>query len=470
MAVASGQEPVVNAMKQILQKGGSAADAIVAGMTSLWAVNPILLSATGAGYFMVNDGSGTFVVDAMASHPFCNRDRDGPITLEIGMGNAHQSFHFGKSVSAPSCLLKALIFLHQKYGKLPWKSLFDPVVQILEEGVEINDYRKLLIGIFESVIDEFPTFKKLYSKENGELLGLGDRMHNPKLLEFFKKLSETPDHNILRECYQEIELDFEDIDFQILEPLKIHFRGKEVLLVPPPNAGGILVAHSLQELEEQLSERDSEDFRQELIMKTLEKTMTLRRERVDGNLYDGTITESILGNTEHFSVVDNYGLAISATASNGTGSAVVCKDSGILMNNLLGEDDLNPKGFLGEEPGRRLPSMMTPCMVLEEGRLAYLVGSSGSERIRASIVNVLVNLIVDNMSVEEAVEKRRIHFDGEKHHIETEVSEDLKEAIGKEIRVWNRSFFFGGCHVVGSCENSWKAKGDPRRDGQHFVL
>jgi len=77
----------------------------------------------------------------------------------------------------------------------------------------------------------------------------------------------------------------------------------------------------------------------------------LKRDRLDGHLHDPDIQSSILGNTEHFSVTDTQGFSVSVTVSNGASSGIFCEKNGILFNNILGEPDLNPAGFMTGSPG-----------------------------------------------------------------------------------------------------------------------
>lgn len=144
----------------------------------------------------------------------------------------------------------------------------------------------------------------------------------------------------------------------------------------------------------------------------------MRRNRLDGHLHEAGIQSSILGNTEHFSITDTLGFSVSATISNGASSGIFCEKSGILFNNILGEPDLNPNGFMVGTPGQRFPSGMAPTFIKKDGEIIYILGSSGSDRIRTSLVNIIVNLIIDELTIEEAIEKGRVHYDGRNLYLE----------------------------------------------------
>ena len=97
--------------------------------------------------------------------------------------------------------------------------------------------------------------------------------------------------------------------------------------------------------------------------------------------------------TTHISVVDQNGLLVSVTTSAGENAGFVVGDTGVCLNNMLGEEDLHPHGFHQLPPGQRLATMMTPVIVLHDGEPVLAVGSGGSNRIRSAILQVLSNLL-----------------------------------------------------------------------------
>ena len=98
---------------------------------------------------------------------------------------------------------------------------------------------------------------------------------------------------------------------------------------------------------------------------------------------------SYLGATTHIAVVDAEGRACSVTATNGEGSGVIVPGTGIHLNNILGEEDLNPLGFHRHPAGTRLPSMMAPTILLHEGEVELVLGSAGSNRIRSALLQMI---------------------------------------------------------------------------------
>ncbi len=174
--------------------------------------------------------------------------------------------------------------------------------------------------------------------------------------------------------------------------------------------------------------------------------------------------------TTHISVVDADGNLASLTLSNGEGSAYVLPGTGIMLNNMMGEEDLNPAGFHRLPPGVRLASMMTPAIVsLEDGgRIA--LGSGGSNRIRSAILQVLANMFEYGMGLEDAVTAPRLHLENNHLSIEKGFSDAALAVLEAEwpgTEQWQESnLFFGGVHAVRRfSDGKFSAAGDPRRGG-----
>ncbi|MGB5162618.1 MAG: gamma-glutamyltransferase, partial [Thermoanaerobaculia bacterium] len=174
--------------------------------------------------------------------------------------------------------------------------------------------------------------------------------------------------------------------------------------------------------------------------------------------------------TTQISVADAQGNLASLTLSNGEGSSSVLPRSGIMLNNMLGEEDLNPGGFHRMPPGSRLASMMTPTIasLADGGQIA--LGSGGSNRIRSAILQVLVNVLKFDMGLEQAVQAPRLHLERNHLNVERGFSSHTLEALEAAwpgVEEWpDSNLFFGGVHAVERLSNGqFRAAGDPRRGG-----
>jgi gamma-glutamyltranspeptidase/glutathione hydrolase len=172
--------------------------------------------------------------------------------------------------------------------------------------------------------------------------------------------------------------------------------------------------------------------------------------------------------TTHVSVADADGNVASMTTSNGEGSGDVIPGTGVLLNNMLGEDDLHPDGFHAATPGARVASMMAPSLVLDaDGDVRLALGSGGSKRIRTAIAHVIAAFVDHGADVDlqEAVDSPRLHWDGEVVHAEPGLEADVLAALRARwpLNEWPaRNLYFGGVHAVAPGR---AAAGDPRRSG-----
>jgi gamma-glutamyltranspeptidase/glutathione hydrolase len=179
--------------------------------------------------------------------------------------------------------------------------------------------------------------------------------------------------------------------------------------------------------------------------------------------------------TTHISAVDAAGNIAALSISNGEGCGYILPDSGIMLNNMLGEEDLSPLGFHVWPEGCRMSSMMAPTVAyLDDGRIAAL-GSGGSNRIRTAILQVLVNLIDFALPVDRAVAAPRLHIENDIANLEDGLSPAAAQAasaLAAQTIQWPpHNLFFGGVHTVtrephGQCAGA----GDPRRGGAAVIL
>ena len=135
-----------------------------------------------------------------------------------------------------------------------------------------------------------------------------------------------------------------------------------------------------------------------------------------------------LGSTTHIAVLDADGNCASVTCSNGTGSGVIVPGTGVHLNNMLGEEDLNPQGFHRIPPGRRVSSMMSPTLALRDGEVVLGLGSAGSNRIRSAILQTTVRVLEQAMDAEEAVVAGGLHFEAGTVQAEPGVADERSRA------------------------------------------
>jgi gamma-glutamyltranspeptidase/glutathione hydrolase len=175
--------------------------------------------------------------------------------------------------------------------------------------------------------------------------------------------------------------------------------------------------------------------------------------------------------TTHVSVIDQKGMAVAVTVSNGEGNGTIVPGCGFMLNNMLGEDDLLADGPGSWKPDQRLSSMMAPTLVVDEKGGLLALGSGGSNRIRSAMAQVLLRWGVHGEPLEEAIRAPRLHV--EEGHLDVEPGLDPEplQRTFEDHRLWDEpSMFFGGAHGVERKVNadgrlSIEGAGDERRDG-----
>jgi gamma-glutamyltranspeptidase/glutathione hydrolase len=291
------------------------------------------------------------------------------------------------------------------------------------------------------------------------------------------------------------------------DPVRFGFRGSQCAINPFPSPGGSLIALTLGVLEELMP--DPED--RSATWGSTDHLLALMYSMHASNLArSGHDPETVFGNdsgsdsligldamkrsrmlddqtlrkwgdamrhlnivsrgTTHISVADEDGNLASLTVSNGEGCSYVLPGTGIMMNNMLGEEDINPEGFNRWRPAQRLASMMSPAVVVRDDGTAVALGTAGSNRIRSAMVQVLANLLAFDQSLIEAVSRPRIHLEDTRLSVEGgfgALSVDALRAAVPDTHVWpDTNLFFGGVNAVSlDVRGEFIGAADPRREG-----
>jgi gamma-glutamyltranspeptidase/glutathione hydrolase len=269
--------------------------------------------------------------------------------------------------------------------------------------------------------------------------------------------------------------------YEVIErsPLSADYRGLRLLTNPTPSFGGSLVALSLELLATQdVSSHPWGSVSHLLLLAALMVEVdALRTEGVgssadlSGHRRDRSLTRlrRSSGGTTHVSIADREGNVASMTTSNGEGSGYIVPQTGIMLNNMMGEDDLHPDGFHAEAPGQRVASMMSPCLLLRDGRVRLVVGSGGSKRIRTALLQVISHMADFNHDVAAAVEAPRLHWDGNMLQVEPGFAPQVVAQLRQRwpVNLWpERNLYFGGVNAVSP---DGQAGADPRRGGTTIV-
>jgi gamma-glutamyltranspeptidase/glutathione hydrolase len=157
------------------------------------------------------------------------------------------------------------------------------------------------------------------------------------------------------------------------------------------------------------------------------------------------------------------------TCTNGEGAGIVVPGTGVHVNNIMGELDLSPLGFFQYPPGRRMPSMMAPTVVVgPDGAVELVLGSAGSNRIRSAILQDIVGAVDHGLAAHDAVVAPRVHFEDGLVYAEPGDGREELRAAGRDLVAFRSlNLFFGGVQAVerDPATGELSGAGDPRRGG-----
>jgi gamma-glutamyltranspeptidase/glutathione hydrolase len=484
--IAAGHPLTAEAGADVLRLGGNAVDAALGAMLASFACEP-LLTGLGAGGYMLVVAPGRapvlldFFVEAPGRDPELSR-RAELVPISVSFGDAIQVFNIGAASVGCFGVPAGVCEAARRFGRLALSQLIEPAVALARNGVELNPQQAYVVEILGDIVTSTPEGAALFAPA-GTLLGAGNVVRQPELADALERLAgEGAEPFYTGDIAAAIvewvtdrggTLSAEDLAAYVVadrEPVRVAYRGREVLTNPPPSAGGILIAHALGLLDSQPGPPSVER-----LVEVMESTQAQRTPEFLRDLTDpGFVTRFLgrLGSTTHIAVLDRDGWACSVTCSNGSCSGIVVPGTGVHLNNMLGEQDLNPLGFHRHPPGRRLPSMMAPTVVMRGPEPELVLGSAGSNRIRSAILQTIVRVIDERTPVLEAVEAPRVHFEDGMVYAEPGVDTDALQGAGRAIaRFHHRNLFFGGVQAVArDPRGTLGGGGDPRRGGAAIVV
>jgi len=481
--IAAGHPRTAQAGADVLRVGGNAVDAAIAAVCVSLTAEPGLTSLGGGGYMLVAiPGGEDVLLDFFVEAPGRGAHQSRPAELlpvSVSFGDAVQVFNVGPASVGAYGLPAGLCEASRRFASRPLSELVAPGAAAAREGIALSAEQAYVVEILTPIFETTPECRALHGLP-GEPAA-GDVVRNPELAATLERLGAEGDRpfyegDLAAAVIAHLEgsgslLTADDLAAYRAwprEPVQARYRGRDVLSTPPPSAGGILIAYALS-----LLERGDSPASTEQLVAVMEAAQAERTPEFLEGLGDHDFVErfasSRMGGTTHVSVLDGEGMACSVTCSNGEGSAIVVPGTGIHLNNMLGEQDLNPLGFHCHPPGRRLPSMMSPTVVLRDGAPELVLGSGGSNRIRSAILQTVVNVVDRDMPVDEAVRAPRVHFEDGVVYAEPGVDLEGVEATGHTVsRFRAPNLFFGGVHAVQAGDPP-AGGGDPRRGGAVVV-
>lgn len=512
-AIAAGHAETAAAGARVLAEGGNAVDACIGAGFASWIAESPLTGPGGGGFMLVYRAAdrSARLLDFFTTAPGLGlppRERAAMHVVDVDFsGGSSQIFRIGAASCAVPGTAAGLEEAHRLYGTLPWRTLVEPAAELAGRGVELSDSQAYLHAILDLILRHSRESRLVYGERArlvaGDVLLMSDlgatleRVARNGAAELFTGETGRATARYVRE--QGGMLTEEDLArYRVVRrrPLTASFAGHTFLSNPPPSSGGVLIAYGLRLLDalegepgsgsadamarlaevmrEQARVRASAGFERALFRGGVAR-------RLDDD-FDAALVRIARGGTAapeaaaargttHISVVDAQGNAASLTVSTGAGSGVVVPGTGVHLNNMLGEFEL-PRPPV---PGRRLSSMMSPSIVLDDAGPRLVVGSAGSLRLRGAVLQVVVNAVGHGLPVDEAIDRPRVHLEEPTLHCEGGADDrelDRLEARGYSLTRWRaRNLFFGGVSAVERRpDGTLAAAGDPRRGGAGVVV
>jgi gamma-glutamyltranspeptidase/glutathione hydrolase len=522
-AIAAGHEVTARAGADALERGGNAVDAAVAAAAMSWAAEPPLTGPCGGGFFLVRPARSRApaLLDAFTAIPGRDLPASRPLSeveevLVPFDEQTTQVFHVGAAACAVPGVVAGMAAVHGRYGRLPWRSLLEPAAEAADRGVVTNAGQRRVFAAIEVILTRTDEARALFAPD-GRFVEVGTVIRQPELAQSIERLARNgPGELYAGGLAQAMVADQERLGGKLTmadlaayrpvwrRPLIGAFEGHTLRTNPPPSSGGVLIAHMLAVLDAAGTAGEAgsaTDVR--VLAETMRSAARLRGPEFARRLHrgglaayalspaaiaegrrsvlralEGAPAEAAAGvpsdrGTTHISVVDHEGNAVGFTASNGSHSGVIVPGTGLHLNNMLGEEDLVTGRHLA--PGNRLTSMQAPTMVERDGRLRLVVGSSGSNRLRSAITQVIANVVRHGMSVGDAVSFPRVHVEGDRLDCEGGLDPEVVDRLGRwgerPVRFGGLNLYFGGANAVSvAADGTLDAAGDPRRDCYGIVL
>jgi gamma-glutamyltranspeptidase/glutathione hydrolase len=461
--------PACDAGASILSEGGNAVDAAVATAFALAVTHPSAGNIGGGGFMVVRDAAGEATTfDYREKAPLASTRtmylRDGKIDIRLT--------RTGYIAPGVPGTVRGLALAHKRFGKLPWRDVVMPAVQLADGGFPLSEsLARSLNSQVAGPMAPYPASVAAYGKPGGGKWVAGDRLVLKDLAKTLRAIaSDGPDVFYKGWIADRIASDMaangglitkKDLaayEAKERAPVRGTYRGYEIIAMPPPSSGGVALVEMLNILEPfdlKAKDRNSAESLHLQIEAMRRAYLDRARflgdadfvdvpvERLTSKEYAKTLSAGIdpahatssveLGKdivtpdqtgepdeTTHFSIVDKNGMAVSNTFTleGGFGSHVVVKGAGFLLNNEMGDFNKHPgvtdlKGNIGTpanliDPGKRMLSSMTPVILTKNGKLALVTGSPGGRTIINTVLSVVLGVTEFGLNIRDAVDAPRM--------------------------------------------------------------
>jgi len=481
--VSAGDKNSAQAGADILREGGNAYDAAVAVMLAAPLCEPLFTSLGGGGFLLgVEENERPIIYDFFVDVPEKTINEPEFFPIYVDFKTSIQEFHIGAGSIALPGMVKGIYQIYDEKCTLPLEILIKPALKYAREGIYLSPMQASFLKLTEPIFTATKSSRDIYTQE-GKLLNETHLYKNSDYADFLENFAKEGSALFYEgEVASKIEHISKENDGLIYKknlknyethkrkPIKFSYKNYEMYTNPPPSCGGMLITFTMKLLE-QMNLKKYRSFEQvKQFIEALNITNDFRAEHVDEFLHTEGLEDilenkrlfknfaisqnsrlNLWGNTTHISIIDENKTAVSITTTNGEGSGHVIPGTGIMLNNMLGEEDLNPHGFFSWPAGIRLPSMMAPTAVLKQNQPHLLLGSAGSNRIRSAIIQTMINYLEYGMNINDSINSARTHYEKGVVCMEPPCAKEIRDEVEKLYKLNyfdDFNLFFGGVQAV----------------------
>jgi gamma-glutamyltranspeptidase/glutathione hydrolase len=448
-AVAAGHHATVEAGVELLEEGGTAADAAVGACLASCVAETVMTGLLGGGHAIHWDGREARNLDCFVAVP--SGDGADFVELHVPFGEELVHYAIGPGTCAVPGLPAGLDALWRAHGRLPWRRLVEPALRLARTGVVMPPAQASCLAMLAPVFTLRADGARIYAP-GGTLLEAGDRLHQPGLAVALEALADEG----AAACYSG------SIAQALIGVDGCAVTNGDLAAYEPVWAEPAGVAYASTRFLTRAGLSDVPD--------------TLRRLPPLRGLSPADRTLALLaalepptpdGHTTNVAVVDGRGRACVLTTSLGLGTGDFLPGLDLQLNSMLGEGELLRVPL---ETGARMESMMAPSLAFDDDGLALAIGAAGGTRLRTALVGVAAAILDEGLEPADAVARPRCHPVGRLAHAEPGVDEDALsrlESTGWRVRRWAAPHhYFGGVSAIARTG----AAGDPRRSGHAASL
>ena len=446
--VAAGHPATVVAGIEILEEGGTAADAAIAACLASCVAETVMTGLLGGGHAIYFDGEEAWNLDCFVDVP--SGEAAPPVELHVPFGEELVHYAVGPGTCAVPGLPRGLGALHRRYGRLPWPRLVEPALRLARDGVAMPAAHAACLAMLGPVFTMQPDGARIYAPA-GRLLETGEPLEQPGLATALELLAREGADSVYTGSVAELLTAVEGVP---VTPADL--AGYEARWEAPAEAAWlgrrVLTRTGLSGVPETL----------EQLPRLRDLGSSARVHALLRALAEGEAD----GHTTNLVTADAAGAVCVLTSSLGLGTGDFLPGLDAQLNSMLGEVDLIRAPL---RPGERMGSMMAPTLVFDDG-LELAIGSAGGTRLRTALVGVAAGILDEELEPVDAVERPRFHRAGDVLNAEPGVDERALEELtqaGLHVRRWPAlHHYFGGVSLIGTRG----AAGDPRRSGDAATL